>query len=241
MQSSFYVSISGQVALEKRLETVANNFANVSTTGFRAEDVKFDSIVAQLAPDPVAFSNARGTYLVRKPGALVQTGHLLDVGIQGDGWLAIQTGAGVVYTRDGRMKMLDTGEIVTIDGHPVLDAGGSPLTLNPLYNDVQIGQNGAITQNKQPAGTIGLFKIPDDANLTRFENSGVIPDKAAEPVVDFATEGVMQGFVEESNVNPMYEMTRLLLVQRNFEAVCNSLSTSEATYLEGIKTLGTFS
>lgn len=67
----------------------------------------------------------------------------------------------------------------------------------------------------------------------------MIPDRAAEPVLDFTSDEIMQGFVEESNVNPMYEMTRLLLVQRNFEAVCNSLVTSETTYLDAIKTLGT--
>lgn len=239
MQSSFYVAISGQLALEKRLETVANNFANVSTAGFRSEDVKFDTIVSRLEPDPVAFANARGTYLSRKTGALVQTSQLLDVGVQGDGWLSIQTPSGTVYTRDGRMKMLETGELQTLTGYSVLDAGGSPITLDPRSNDIQIGQNGAITQNKRRMGTIGLHKIPDNANLTRFENSGVIPDQPAQPVVDFTSDGVMQGFSEESNVNPMFEMTRLLLVQRNFEAVCNSLSTTEATYLDAIKTLGT--
>jgi flagellar basal-body rod protein FlgF len=238
MQSSFYVAISGQVALQKRLDTVANNFANVSTAGYRAEDVKFDSVVSKLAPDPVAFASAQGTYVSRKAGELAQTGNILDVGVQGDGWLGVQTPSGVAYTRDGRMKMLLTGELQTLDGYSILDSGGSPVVLDPQGGAVQIGQNGGITQNKRALGAIGLFKIPEDAKLKRLDNSAVIPDKAAEPVVDFTTDGIVQGFAEGSNVNPMLEMTKLLLVQRNFEAVSNSLNTMETSFMDAIKTLG---
>jgi flagellar basal-body rod protein FlgF len=238
MQSSFYVAISGQVALQKRLETVANNFANVNTPGYRAEDVKFDTIVANLAPEPVSFANAQGTFVSRKTGALAKTGNLLDIGVQGDGWLSVQTPSGVAYTRDGRMKMLLTGELQTLTGYPILDAGGSPVVLDPLGGDVQIGHDGEIAQNKRKLGSIGLFNIPEDAHLQRLDSSAFIPDAPAEPVVDFTANSIVQGFSEESNINPVLEMTRLLLVQRNFEAVSNSLNTVETSFMDAIKTLG---
>jgi flagellar basal-body rod protein FlgF len=238
MQPSFYVAISGQVALQKRLDTVANNFANVSTAGYRSEDVKFDTIVSSLTPEPVSFASAQGTYVSRKTGGLTQTGNVLDVGVQGEGWLGIQTPSGIAYTRDGRMKMLLTGELQTLDGYSVLDAGGSPIVLDPQGGAVQIGQNGAITQNKRSLGAIGLYKIPEMAKLKRMDNSAVIPDVAAEQVVDFTNDGIVQGFSEGSNVNPVLEMTKLLSVQRNFEAVSNSLNTVETSLMDAIKTLG---
>jgi flagellar basal-body rod protein FlgF len=241
MQPSFYVSISGQVSLERRLETVANNFANVNTGGYRASDVKFDTIVDNLIPDPVAFANARGTYISRAPGALVRTDENLDFGIQGDAWFGIQTPNGTAYTRDGRFKMIESGELMTIDGYPVLDPGGGPVVLDPKGGAVQVAQNGAITQNNRRIGAIGLFKIPDDAPLSRFENSAVVPQQPAEPVVDFTTDGMFQGFAEQSNVNPILTMTRLISVQRTFEAITNALAGSETSLSDAIKTLGSTS
>ena len=127
-----------------------------------------------------------------------------------------------------------------------MDVSGSPIVLDPQGGDVLIAQNGAITQKQSGAtpeitrslGVIGLFMIPENAIFNRLDNSAVLSDQPGEPVVDFTTEGLMQGFVEESNVNPVLEMTRLLLVQRNFEAVSNSLNTVETSLMDAIKTLG---
>ena len=91
MQSNLYVSLSGQLALQRRLDTIANNLANVSTAGFRSEEIKFSSLVSRTGADPVAFATEGETYLSRTPGALVKTDNPLDVAVQGDAWLAINT------------------------------------------------------------------------------------------------------------------------------------------------------
>ncbi len=238
MQPSLYVSLSGQIALERRLETIANNVANATTAGFRAEEVKFDTVLSRVPPDPANFATAKGTYLSRRAGDIVQTQNPFDIAVQGNAWLAIDAGGQQVYTRDGRMRMTEAGDLQTLNGHAVLDVGGAPITLDPRGGIPVIGADGTITQNGQQLGAIGLFEIADDATLSRYENSGVIPNRAAEPALDFSRAGVIQGFGERSNANPVLEMTRLINVQRSFEALTNSIQTTETTFAEGIRTLG---
>ena len=131
MQSGLYVALSAQVALEKRMDTIANNVANLATVGYRADAVQFESLLSEAGADPVAFASAGGTYISRATGEMTRTNNQLDVAVQGNGWLAAQTPTGIVYTRDGRMVMLETGELQTLDGYPILDAGNSPLIVDP--------------------------------------------------------------------------------------------------------------
>ena len=131
MQSSIYVALSGQIALEKRLDSIANNIANLGTVGFRADGIKFESLISQTASDSVAFASAGAHYISRRSGAFMKTGNLLDVAVRGEGWMAFQTPDGSVYSRDGRLQMTDTGDLLSVGGLPVLDVGGAPILLNP--------------------------------------------------------------------------------------------------------------
>jgi flagellar basal-body rod protein FlgF len=238
MEANLYVGLSGQIALQKRMETIANNVANTSTPGYRAEEVRFQSLISEASRDPTAFASTGESYLVRRSGGLTHTGNTLDVAVKGEAFLAIQTPAGQVYTRDGRMQMSEAGELQTLNGYPVLDAGGAPIQLDPNGGAVRIGADGTLTQNDRQLGALGLFTIPADANLTRFENSGVVPDVPAEPALNFAKIGVAQGFIEQSNVNPVSEITRLVMVTRAFEAVTNILNQSEQQQRDSIRALG---
>ncbi|MCX7900303.1 MAG: flagellar hook-basal body complex protein, partial [Methylocystis sp.] len=121
MHSAFYVSLSSQLALEKRIATIAENVANAGTIGYRATGVSFDSVLSNRAVAHGRASGARTTYasagadyISRESGSLVKTDNPFDVGLTGNAWLAIRTPQGVAYTRDGRMKMLETGELQTI-------------------------------------------------------------------------------------------------------------------------------
>ena len=238
MQANLYVSLSAQISLQKRLETIAHNVANASTAGFRAEEIKFDSVLSQTAPDPVAFASAGMSFISRKSGEYVKTDNALDVAVEGDAWLGIQTPAGRVFTRDGRMRMTDAGELQTLNGHAIQDAGGAPIRLDPNAGPPQIARDGTITQNNRQVGALGLFAIDPKANLTRFENSGVLPDRPAAPVLDFSKAGLQQGFIERANVNPVHEITRLIMVQRAFEAVTASIKDAENSLGDAIRTLG---
>ncbi len=238
MQDALYVALSSQVALERRLNTIADNVANAGTVGFRATGVKFEDMVTGIGQKAVSFSSSGDTFMSTQIGALRETGNPFDFAIQGDAWFGIETPAGVVMTRDGRFTMLDTGELVTLQGHPVLDAGGAPIQLDPQNGTPSSGADGGLTQNGQPVGAIGLFNFDPGENFVRYGNSGIVPSGAPEPVIDRNDIGVAQGFLEESNVNPMQEMARLIMVQRAFENVAAAIRGTDRTLSEAITTLG---
>lgn len=238
MQPSLYVSLSGQMALMRRLDTVAHNVANVTTAGFRAEEIKFDELLSEKTDSPTAFVSASSTYISRKAGEVVRTDNPLDVAVNGDAWLAYQGPSGPVYTRDGRMTMTPEGELRTLTGYPILDVGGAPVQVNPSAGAPTIARDGSISQGGRQVGALGLFTIPEEAKLTRFENSGVLPNMAAQPALDFSRVGTMQGFMEQANVNPVSEISRLIQIQRSFDSISNTLTKTEETMSSAVRTLG---
>lgn len=238
MQTGLYVGLSAQLALKQRLETLANNMANINTPGFRAEETKFETFLAGNADSETAFGSTGGTFLSRRSGPIVKTNNPLDVAVSGDAWLSIRTAGGISYTKDGRLQISSTGALQTMTGNPVLDAGGSPLVLDPAGGTPTISADGMITQNGQQTGAIGLFSIPPDAKLARGENASVVPDQPATPVLDFTKAGLHQGFIEDSNVSGVTEMMNLIKVQREFETVTNALQSTATTLGDAVKSLG---
>lgn len=238
MQNSLYVALSSQVSLDKRLTTLADNVANLGTVGFRATEVKFEELVTGRGDKSVAFSSAGDTFVSTRAGEMRQTGNAFDFAVRGEAWFAIDTPAGMVLTRDGRFELLDTGDLVTVEGHPVLDVGGAPIQLDPQGGAPVAGADGMLTQNGRQVGAIGLFAYEPGRNPTRYGNSGVLPSTPPEPIVDAGQGAVVQGFVEESNVNPILEITRLIALQRTFENTSAMIRSTESTFSEAIKTLG---
>ncbi len=148
MQDGLYVALSSQIALEKRLNTIADNVANSSTVGFRATGVKFEDVVSGLGDKSLSFTSAGDTFISDINGPLRQTGNPFDFAIQGDAWFGIETPAGTVMTRDGRFTMTDTGQLVTIEGFPVLDAGGAPIQLDPRNGPPRAGADGSLAAER---------------------------------------------------------------------------------------------
>lgn len=238
MQSAFYVTLSSQVALDKRLTTIAENVANASTIGFRATGVSFDAVLSRASATPTAYASAGTDYISRASGSLTKTDNPLDVAVIGEAWLAIQTPQGVAYTRDGRMRMLETGEVQTLLGFPVLDAGNSPIVLDPTAGPPTIFRDGMIHQGDRQFGAIGLFEIDEAATLRRAENSAVIPSIPATAVVNFSKNGVAQGHLENANVNPVAEITKLIMAHRAFESASAAYDMMDGAQRNVVRTLG---
>lgn len=240
MQGALFVGLSAQMALRDRLDTIAHNLANVETPGFRAEQAKFDAAVARISGmrPSVAFVEANEPYLSRQSGGVMKTDAPLDVALQGDAFMALETPQGVIYTRDGRLSMTPTGALVSTNGHAVLDIGGAPLQLDPAGPRPTIARDGMISQGERRVGAIGLFAIDPAARLTRADNSGVTPDRPPAAVLDFTTNGVLQGYLENSNVTGVAEMARLISVQRAFESVVAAQGQQENSFVDAIRTLG---
>jgi flagellar basal-body rod protein FlgF len=241
MQANLYVSLSSQIALQQRLDTIASNVANMNTAGYRADGVSFEQVLSKAGGTPVAFVSAGTSYISRQNGEVTKTDNPLDVAVQGEGWLAIQTPGGIAYTRDGRLQMTPNGDLQTLNGYKVLDAGGTGLTIDPNGGAPTIASDGMITQGGNQVGALGLFSIDPTAKLSRFGNSSVIPDKPANAILDFGANGVLQGFVEGSNVNPVLEMTKLIMLQRSLDGITSGTQTSENSLQDAIKTLGSSS
>jgi flagellar basal-body rod protein FlgF len=238
VQDGLYVALSSQVALEKRLNTIADNVANASTIGFRATGVKFEDVVSGLNDKALSFVSSGDTYVSTASGPLRETGNPFDFAIKGDAWFGIETPAGTVMTRDGRFTLTENGELVTIEGYSVLDAGGAPIQLDARNGPPRAGADGSLRQGDNLVGALGLFNFDPGPNFVRFGNSGIVPNGEPQPVVDRLDAGVAQGFLEESNVNPMLEITKLIMVQRAFENGAAMIRTTESSYDDAIKTLG---
>ena len=238
MQGGLYVGLSAQTSLTRRLETIADNVANMNTVGYRATGVSFAAEVAKTGDRQTSFAGAGTEYFSLRAGALVRTDNALDLAIQGDSWFAVKGPNGTVYTRDGRMRISESGGLETLNGGRVLDAGGTPIVLDATAGPPVIAEDGMISQGTRRFGAVGLFTIPEDAKLTRAENSSVIPDKPAKAALDFTRNRLVQGWIEQSNVNPIVEMTKLISVSRSFDGLSAGMSAMDASLQDAIKTLG---
>jgi flagellar basal-body rod protein FlgF len=237
MQSSLYVGIAAQVALQERVDVIAQNVANGETAGYRGTEAKFDTVLSNLSAEPVAFVTSNGQVVNQTPGPLMKTGNPLDVAVKGDGWLSIASAQGPIYTRDGRMKMNPGGTLVNLSGAPVLDAGGAQVQLDPGGGPPDIGADGGVKQGGKLIGALGIYSLPQDARISRVEG-GVASSIPGTPVADFASNGVVQGFVEQSNVNPVVEVTHLIYAQRAFEGVSAAVQSVETAFKNAIQTIG---
>jgi len=238
MDSGLYVGLSSQMALERRLNTLAHNVANTNTTGFRAGKIRFEEVLDGVTKTSTSFVSQGQSFLSPVSGGIEETGAALDFAVKGDAWFSVNTPEGTIVTRDGRFKMQETGELVTIDGHAVLDSGGAAVQLNPAGGRPEVGGDGVITQGGATVGSIGLFEYQPGPNYRRYGNSGIIAETPPEPVVDRSDVGIVQGFVEQSNVNPVAEMSKLISVHRAFDNVAALIRDSEGALEEAIKTLG---
>jgi flagellar basal-body rod protein FlgF len=236
MDNAAYAVLTRQSGLLAELQAVANNIANAETTGFRAEGVIFSEYIAALGGDAPSLSMAaarvRETALT--PGALARTGGTLDVAITGEGFFRVATPDGERLTRAGSFTQNANGDVVNAEGHALLDAGGAPLFVPPGAAQIGIAPDGTISADGVPVGQIGLFVPSDPSSLTR--QSGVLFEAGSDLLpADGAT--VSQGFLEESNVDAVSQITRLIAVQRAYELGQGLLEREDSRIRNVIQTL----
>jgi flagellar basal-body rod protein FlgF/flagellar basal-body rod protein FlgG len=204
------------------LDTIANNLANVSTTGFRASHNVFSSMLATesntglsvLNQDANDYGVLSGVQLDSTQGALVRTGNDLDVAIEGPGYFAVQTAGGPVYTRGGNFRVSPQGQLTTSAGDPVLGDNG-PITV--VGGPISISTDGTISAN----GAIsGRLKLAEFAPNTDIQSAGGAYYKAPAGAAIAATKSqVRQGTLESSNVNPVTSVVEMITAQREVETM----------------------
>ena len=152
MENAQLIGLSRQIALQRQMDVVANNMANINTTGFKGEQMLFEEYLMPVASDndfswsdqQLSFTQDWGTMHDLTGGAMVQTGNPLDVALNGDGFLSVMTADGERWTKAGSLQIDAQGRLVTLDGHPVL-SGGSEIQFEPEETEIVIGSDGTIS------------------------------------------------------------------------------------------------
>jgi len=248
MDNALYVGLSKQMVLRRELDIAANNMANVDTTGFKAESliVNDDPVSLPRAPrgsTPVQYALDNGVARNFAQGPLQQTGAPLDMAIEGQGFFQVQTADGVRYTRDGRFTTDAQGRVITQQGDPVLDASGSPISLNSQGGTPQIGRDGTITQSTpgQPqnvvVGKIGVVRFDSLSALSK-QGDGLYTNTVSTPPTAAPDAVIHQGMLEGSNVQPIIQVTDLIRIQRAYEAVTQMVGNSSDLSERAIQRLG---
>ncbi|OFW99780.1 MAG: flagellar basal-body rod protein FlgF [Alphaproteobacteria bacterium RIFCSPHIGHO2_12_FULL_63_12] len=240
MENAITAGLSKQIVLARALETTANNVANQTTSGFKADHIAFReylaAIDARTSGDPVvSLVVDPDTYTDFSAGGLEQSYRDLDFAIDGDGFFAVETASGVRYTRDGRFSVNAYGELVNRSGAQVLDAGGSPVLIDPEAGPVLSTPDGKLQQNATPIAQLGVYKFDD---LRQLRKSGDNLFAASDEPVAAVAPRVRQGFFESSNVNPVAAMTDMIEVMRAYEQAARLTETANDLERQAIETLG---
>lgn len=221
MELTSYVALSYLGAQQRALEVTAVNLANASTPGFKAERVLFaDWLSNQAGTDgsrgkqPVAFVQDRATYRDQAPGALQHTGNPLDLAIGGDGFFTVDTPRGPRLTRAGRFTPQPDGKLTDGAGNALLDTAGQPIRLSPADINLRVSADGTIGSENGSIGRVGIVLPADTA---RMQAEGGATLRADSPTAPVDQPRVIQGAIEDSNVQPVIEMTRMMASLRSFQ------------------------
>ena len=183
----------------------------------------------------IAMTDARVRFTSMAQGGLSQTNGTLDLAIQGDGFFLIEHEGGDRLTRNGAFTTNPQNELVTMDADRVLDAGGAPVFIPPDAANISVSPDGTLSADGRPIAQIGIYTIENKAELLRAD--GVTFTTEA-PLLPAETATVAQGFVEDSNVNPVWEVTRMVEVQRAYELGQKFLEREDERMRAVLRTLG---
>ncbi|MEM1274934.1 MAG: flagellar hook-basal body complex protein [Pseudomonadota bacterium] len=237
MDNPGYVTLSRQSALAAKMDAIANNIANISTDGFRRESMVFAEVVDALTVEGGSLSQsaARVRMTDFSQGPLRQTGGTFDLAIEGDGFFMIEDSDQVALSRAGSFARNEVGELVTAEGRRVLDIGEAPILIPAEVRSVSVGTDGTISADGAPIAQLGLVTVPDMTQLTRQESGLMVSDQQLEPAENAS---VFQGFIEQSNVNPVWEITEMIKVQRAYEMGQAFLQSEDERIRQFIRTAG---
>jgi flagellar basal-body rod protein FlgF len=232
MENALLVGLSRQVALRRELDVIANNLANLGTTGFKGENVLFEQYLGSGArennfpiPDQrVAFVVDRATRTDFAQGALEQTGNKLDVAIDGPGFLVVETPRGERYTRNGSFALAANGELVNADGNRVIGESG-PIVLEPADTDITIARDGSVSTKGGERGRIKMVRFEAGQQLSK--EGGNLFSTSAQPLPVEPRTSLIQGAIEKSNVRPIQEIGRMIEVTRAYTTLANLLSRTD--------------
>lgn len=254
MENVSLVGLSRQVALQRELDVIANNLANLNTTGFKSDEVVFQEFISPTARDDtfqrggdrrMSFVWDRATATNMRQGPMEPTGNALDVGLGGRGYFVVQTPEGERYTRNGSFEINAQGQLVTKQGYQVLGENG-PIAFDQADNGITITRDGTISARgataNAPAGQRGRLRVVDGNTPRALEKAGdnlfSLRGGAQVASVAIGNIDVRQGFIEKSNVTPVLEMSRMIEVTRAYTSLASSIERHDQLRRDAIRSLG---
>jgi flagellar basal-body rod protein FlgF len=235
METAGYVTLTRQSGLMREMEIIAHNIANAATTGFRQQGLVFSEYIEAVQNgDSLSMAAARVKKTSLAQGILTQTGNPLDLAIEGNGYFQLETPDGVRLTRAGAFNVNATGDIVSADGHLVLDVDGAPINVPPGEADLTVAADGTLSLGDQLLGQLGIVEPEQGADLRR--EAGVLFQTDSALVA--SPDGlVLQGHLEGSNVDAISQLTRLIEVQRAYEMGQRLLDMGDERSKSALQTL----
>jgi flagellar basal-body rod protein FlgF len=232
MENALLVGLSRQMALSHELDIIANNIANIDTTGFKADNAAFSEFLMPRASDGqfsggdkrVSFVQDRASWIDLSPGSIQRTGDPLNVAIDGPGYLTVQTARGTRYTRNGALAINGTGQLVTSDGDAVL-GGSGPITFQQGDHDISISPSGIVTVREgtstadSPRGQLQLVSFDQPRLLQKDGSSTFMAPNGVNPGPPSLNTHLVQGAIEKSNVNGVAEMARMIQITRSYSDI----------------------
>lgn len=241
MENAQLISLSKQMALQRQMDVVANNLANINTTGFKSENILFEEYKSPTARDRdfafkdqiLSYTQDWATVRDMTQGAFQQTGNPFDLALSGDGYFVVQTPAGEQYTKTGAFQLSSDGTLVDLNGNPILTESG-PIRFTDQTDDISINADGSITTSQGSRGRLRVVEFADPQALEHTGNnlfSGTGSGAAA-------NTRVIQGVVEKSNVSGVTEMSEMIRVSRAYESLSNLMQQQNDLRRTAIQRLG---
>jgi len=244
MENAQLISLSRQIALQRQMNVVANNVANMNTTGFKTEKLLFAQYMMPVASDrgfnrpdqQLRYTQDWATIHDFSAGAIAQTGNDLDVALQGKGFLTVQTPDGERFTRAGALQINNQGLLVDNNGYPVLGQGGQ-IRFGPTETNIQFSQDGSVSSSAGAKGNLRIVEFADPQILAR-EGSNLF--SGGTPVAAKDTK-VVQGAIEKSNVSSVLQIAEMIRVNRSYQSMAQLAKRQDELRQSAIATLGRLS
>ncbi len=230
MENTQLISLSRQMALQRQMDVVANNLANINTTGFKSVDLLFQDYLMPKAQDAefqgadrdLHFTEDWSTRLNMENGSIEPTGNPLDVALDGAGFLSVDTPNGERYTRNGSLQIDASGTLVDINGNPVL-ADSGPVHFDSSDGDISISPDGTVSTAKGSKGKLKITEFDDPQVLSR-EGYNYFNGPAGNPA---AKTRLVQFALERSNVSGVGEMANMIRVERAYQTIANIMERQD--------------
>ncbi|WP_417452138.1 flagellar hook-basal body complex protein [Kordiimonas sp.] len=234
MDTALFVGLAHRSALKRRMDVVAHNIANMSTTAFNKERVVFRQHLMD-APGAAATTGGKIAYVMdagvtrnTDTGNMISSNNPLDVFIKGRGYLTVTASDGEkVYTRNGRMMVDKDAELALLSGEKVLDENGQTIQFDEEDTDIHIATDGTLSTNNGEKGKIGLVSFANEQNMKRRGSSLYETDQAPEPPENMTDVSLRPKAFEGSNVNAIESMVEMIDVMRAYERASKNSSGYE--------------